>query len=49
MASGTGRHEKAHAINKRITRCRDAWFLPASERGCIRPLPALTQAGSGVP
>jgi hypothetical protein len=37
--------KKTHGINKRTTRCRDAWFLPASERGCIRPLAALTQAG----
>jgi len=45
MARGTGRHEKTHEINKRTTRCRGAWFLPASERGCIRPPAALTQAG----
>jgi len=45
MARGTGRHEKTHEINKRTTRCRDAWFLLSSERGCIRPLAALTRRG----
>jgi hypothetical protein len=43
QARGTARHEKTHEINKRTTRCRDAWFLPESECGCIRPL--ATQAG----